>query len=138
MAASMAVSLRPALLELGLGIGALPRAALPRVLVCGDADFTYALALESSLRASGVAAALSASAYEKEADLCARYPHAADAIAALSSRGVSVRCGVDARAIATHYGEGTTFDRIVFNLPQSPPAPKVTRPQIARAAVHVA
>jgi len=108
-----------------------------RVLVCGDADMAYSLALESSLRAQACSFSLFTSTFEPEDELFARYPHAAQAMARLSERGVHVRCGVDARAILAHYGEGALFDRIVFNLPQSPPAPKIRNQiQLQRALLH--
>lgn len=72
-----------------------------------------------------------ASAYEPEAELLSRYPNAAENMAALLRRGVNVDCGVDARDLSTKYGGTARFDRIVFNLPQSPPAPKA-RNQIQR------
>ena len=101
----------------------------PRILVCGDADFAYTLALEKSLR--GRRCAIFTSAYEREAELMERYPHAAESMSTLLKAGVAVQCGVDARELSTHYGQDANFDRIVFNLPQSPPAPKA-RNQIQR------
>lgn len=117
---------------LDLGLTALRVARPPSILVLGDADFAYTLALDAALRDCALAhpPVLSTSAYETEDELVQRYPHAPEAMATLAQRGVSVRCGVDARTIASHYGQ-SRFDRIVFNLPQSPPAPKA-RNQIQR------
>ena len=115
---------------LDLGLPPEPAKINRNILICGDADFAYSLALESSLSERG-GVSLFASAYEPEDELIARYPHAAAAIETLSSRGVAVRCGVDARAISASFGDSLRFDRIVFNLPQSPPAPKA-RNQIQR------
>ena len=122
--------MRPTLLDLGL-FASPPAATLPRVLVLGDADFAYARALQSSCASSGLKLSLFASAFEPEAELASRYPEAVDTMGALTRAGAAVRCGIDARTIAAHYGEGESFDRIVFNLPQSPPAPKA-RNQIQR------
>ena len=102
----------------------------PRILVCGDADFAYATALADSLRELQPPAHIFASAYEPEPELLSRYPHAAAAMASLERSGVAVRCGVDAREIQSHY-QDHSFHRIIFNLPQSPPAPKA-RNQIQR------
>ena len=122
------------LLNLGLSP---PRTAhrppLHAVLVCGDARLCRTCTGRASLAPAqgGTAVSISASAYEAEADLLARYPKAADNMAELLRRGINVRCGVDARDLPTHYGPTARFDRIVFNLPQSPPAPKA-RNQIQR------
>lgn len=113
----------PTLLDLGL-----PSTSASRVLVCGDADFAYSCALKARLPDS---AKLWTSSYEPEAELLQRYPHAADAIAVLRGAQVDVSCGVDARELEHHYGEASRFDRIVFNLPQSPPEPRA-RNQIQR------
>jgi hypothetical protein len=125
--------MRPNLLELGLvthhQAGAGASSPSPHVLVCGDADFSYSQALSSS--GLGQRATIFTSCYESETDLLTRYPHAADAMASLLRNGVSVKCGVDARRLSEYYGPLPRFDRIVFNLPQSPPAPKA-RNQIQR------
>ncbi|KAL1499033.1 hypothetical protein AB1Y20_013549 [Prymnesium parvum] len=114
----------PSLLDLGLLD---PTAPPARVLICGDADFAYACALSSRLQR----ASLLATCYESEAELLHAYPHASAAIAALRHAGVDVRCGVDARALSHHLGDAASFDRIVFNFPQSPPLPRA-RNQIQR------
>ena len=99
-----------------------------RVLVCGDADFSYACALATRL---GTAAEITATAYEDEDMLLTRYPHAAKSIAALSTLGSRVKFGVDARQLASYFGDSSRWERIVFNLPQAPPEPK-KRNQIQR------
>jgi hypothetical protein len=126
-----------------LDLGLLPAAAaasgvasrLPRVLVLGDADFAYAHALARRL---GSAAAITATAFEDEDSLLVRYPHAASTMEALRSMGTTVRCGVDARRLETLAAEEAAsvampmqWERVVFNLPQSPAEPKA-RNQIQR------
>ena len=121
--------MRASLLDLGLcGPGPSCAALVPRVLVCGDADFAYALSLTAQL---GSRACITATAYEAEDELLARYPHAAGAMAKLRDMGAFVRCGVDATALGALFGAEPAFERIVFNLPQAPPAPKA-RNQIQR------
>lgn len=115
------------LLDLGLLRTSTMWRTSPNILICGDADFAYATALAKRLQEQPVK--IFASAYEPEAELLSRYPHAADAMESLTRAGVAVRCGVDARELRAHYEQ--CFDRIVFNLPQSPPAPKA-RNQIQR------
>ena len=117
------------LLDLGLTTEHLPAGENRRVLVCGDADFAYSRALAAQLRGTGTL--IWTSCYEPEADLLVRYPHAAAAIEALKQEDANVSCGVDARFLASHFGKGAFFDRIVFNLPQSPPLPGA-RNQIQR------
>mmetsp|Transcript_114286 Transcript_114286/g.219921 ORF Transcript_114286/g.219921 Transcript_114286/m.219921 type:complete len:467 (+) Transcript_114286:75-1475(+) len=114
----------PSLLDLGLTNNCHQP---PRILICGDADFSYSRALASSLEN----AAIFASAYEAEPELLALYPGAADGMTALLQHGACVRCGVDARKLDEYYGQSEQFDRIIFNLPQSPPAPGA-RNQIQR------
>ena len=79
-----------ALLDLGLPP---PSAAAspPRVLVCGDADFAYTSALRTALPSARILA----TAFEPEAELLARYPHAAETIGKLRTADVLVRCCVD-------------------------------------------
>ncbi len=111
---------------LNLGLGEVAHAQ-PRVLICGDADFSYARALADSV---GAAAHITATSYEPELELFQRYPSAPDAVERLRSGGVHVGHGVDARQLAQHF-EAETWERIVFNLPQSPPTPR-QRNQIQR------
>ena len=113
-----------ALLDLGLPSPS-TSAAPPRVLVCGDADFAYTSALRTALPSARILA----TAFEPEAELLARYPHAAETIGKLRTADVLVRCGVDARQLSSHV-DGT-FERVVFNLPQAPPAARA-RNQIQR------
>ena len=113
-----------ALLDLGLPAPS-SAAPPPRVLVCGDADFAYTSALRNALPSARILA----TAFEPEAELLARYPHAAETIGKLRTADVLVRCGVDARQLSSHV-DGT-FERVVFNLPQAPPAARA-RNQIQR------
>ena len=100
---------------LDLRLPAAPAPAPARVLICGDADFAYSRALAARLRHR---AQIWTSCFEAEEALLQRYPHAGAAMAALRGARVDVRCGVDARALSSHYGAAARFDRIVFNLPQ--------------------
>ena len=115
------------LLDLGLR-GSREPSTPARVLVCGDADFRYSCALAARLGSSAV---ITATAYEDEDALLVRYPQAAPSIASLLSLGVGVRCGVDARHLAAHFGASATWERIIFNLPQEP-AERKARNQIQR------
>ena len=115
------------LMDLGLRSTKLSSSKPARVLVCGDADFAYSEALVSALScdSEAVGVHLYATCYETEEMLLDRYPHAASTIAALRQRGnvAEVLFGIDCRNISAHFGEGATFDRIVFNLPQAPVVP---------------
>jgi hypothetical protein len=97
------------------------------VLLCGDADFSYAAALVSHLDST---VEVTATAYEDETDLLARYPYAAATLEKLSAAGTRLCFGVDARSLRRHFPTDT-WDRVVFNLPQSPPQLKA-RNQIQR------
>eukprot|EP00967_Tisochrysis_lutea_P082783 scaffold114734_cov33-Tisochrysis_lutea.AAC.2 len=115
----------PGLIDLGLqwpmpphvqAVGSQP-VRPPRVLLCGEADFSYAAALVS--RVGGIAE-VTATAFEEEEDLLARYPYASGTIQQLRNADVRLDFGIDARALRQHFPQGT-WDRVVFNLPQSPP-----------------
>lgn len=123
----ISTSLGATLVDLGL-LGTATPDTPARVLVCGDADYSYASALASRL---GGAAEVTATAYEEEDALLLRYPHAAGSIATLHAAGAAVRYGVDARHLANHFGEAARWERIVFNLPQAPAESKA-RNQIQR------
>jgi len=119
----------PGLLDLGLQWQArgFTRVAPPRVLLCGDADFSYAAALVSEL---GAAAEVTATAFEEEPDLLLRYPYAAETMERLRAADARLGFGIDARTLREHYPT-QTWDRVVFNLPQAPPQAKA-RNQIQR------
>lgn len=126
MHAEAAAAAVPALLNLGLAVSRRLRA---RVLIVGDADLSYATALARQLGDS--AEQICATTYESEEDLFRRYPHAPEAVATLRTAGARVNCGIDARQLAEHFPGEPAWDRIVFNLPQSPPQAKA-RNQIQR------
>lgn len=115
------------ILTLGLEQRLASSAPPPRVLLLGDADFAYATALSTKL---GSHAKITATAFEEEDALLVRYPHAASSMAALRSMGATVRCGIDGRRVEV-LDPSKAWERVVFNLPQSPAEPKA-RNQIQR------
>jgi len=123
------------ILDLGLHAESHLPSTVPRILICGDADFKYARALQSRLDALGGAGArgpqIFASAFEPEEELVSKYPDAAERMASLRADGAWVGCGVDARTLEAHFPNAPPWERIVFNLPQAPPMPKA-RNQIQR------
>ena len=125
----------PGLLDLGLPMPA-PQAPRPCVLLIGEADFAYASALVPHV---GHLAEVTATVYEAEHELLQRYPHVADTMARLRGLEAHIGFGVDARALQQHFADGS-FDRVVFNLPQSPPKPKArphTRSTAQLAHTHM-
>lgn len=117
----------PGLIDLGLQwqLSAAQRVAStsvrpPRVLLCGDADFSYAAALISHLDST---VEVTATAYEDEEDLLARYPYAAATLEKLRAADTRLGFGIDARSLRRYFPTDT-WDRVVFNLPQAPPEVK--------------
>ena len=113
----------PTLLDLGVQ----PLSGPSRVLLCGEADFSYAAALCATQRG---AIEVTATAFEEEMELHERYPHAAEALARVRAAGARCDFGVDARELSRRY-PSEEWDRVVFNLPQAPPEPR-RRNQIQR------
>ena len=98
------------------------------MLICGDGDFGYATALANALCGR---AELHATSFETEAECAARYPHAPERVERLRARGTRVDFGVDARALRETFPTAAAWERVVFNIPQAPPASKA-RNQIQR------
>jgi len=113
----------PTLLDLGVQ----PLSGPSRVLLCGEADFSYAAALCATQRG---AIEVTATAFEEEMELHERYPRAAEALARVRAAGARCDFGVDARELSRRY-PSEEWDRVVFNLPQAPPEPR-RRNQIQR------
>eukprot|EP00966_Prymnesium_polylepis_P278179 6427804-Prymnesium_polylepis.2 len=86
----------------------------PRVLTVGDGDLSYSLALA---RAFGDALQLTASVLLSEAELKETYAGAAHCITELTGRGVSVRYGMNAAALATAEPSLGEQDHILFAHP---------------------
>lgn len=85
-----------------------------RVLLVGEGDFSFAVALARCITATG--ARVLATSLESE-DVIAQSWRGADNVAALATTpGAGARHGVDATAL-TNYFEPGSFDRVVFNFP---------------------
>lgn len=88
-------------------------AAVKRVLVVGDADFSFAAGLH---RALGPSVELIATGYEPERGHDARFPRASEHISALRASGALVEHGVDATRLSERFEPGSLC-RVVFNFP---------------------
>ncbi|GAB5361395.1 hypothetical protein AAMO2058_000709800 [Amorphochlora amoebiformis] len=88
-----------------------------KILVVGDGDFSYSLAMTKSLRPTN----LIATSYDSLEELKEKYPNSSNILISLSDRGVCLMHGVDARNLESHFTD-SKFDRIVFMFPQHPPS----------------
>ncbi|KAF0748047.1 hypothetical protein AaE_007493, partial [Aphanomyces astaci] len=85
-----------------------------RVLVVGDGDFSFSLALATRLGGEKIVA----TAYDSEAELLAKYPNVSANIRGLKVTQADIHVGVDATNLAREsWIQTLTFDRIVFNFP---------------------
>ena len=88
-----------------------------RILIVGDGDLSYSLALQ---RAFGDGIELTATVLPTAEELAATYTNAAANAAELQECGAAVRYGVDATALATaelRVGASGLYDDIAFNYP---------------------
>ena len=88
-----------------------------RILIVGDGDLSYSLALQ---RAFGETIELTATVLPTAEELAATYTNAAANAAELQECGAAVRYGVDATALATaelRVGASGLYDDIAFNYP---------------------
>lgn len=93
----------------------IPFSPSDRILLVGEGDLSFARSLVEEHQCVEVTATV----YEKEAELRGKYPHAEENIAALEEAGARVRFGVDAMK-----GSGGIWkerrakvDHVVFNFP---------------------
>lgn len=100
------------------------RAVLPfrptdRILLVGEGDFSFALALVRHPSVAIVPENVVASTFDTEDALAAKYPDSAPAnLQELRAKGVTVLCGVDATKLAACKAlRGRRFDRVVWNFP---------------------
>ena len=91
-------------------------AAVQRVLVVGDADFSFAAGLQRVLAASGRPVELIATGYEPERGLDERFPRAREHLAFLRASGARVEHGVDATRLPERFAPGSAC-RILYNFP---------------------
>ena len=85
-----------------------------RVLIVGDGDLSYSLALQ---RAFGSVIELTATVLPSAEELVATYTNAAANAAELEGCEAAVRYGVDATALRTGIDASGLYDDIVFNYP---------------------
>jgi 25S rRNA (uracil2634-N3)-methyltransferase len=90
-----------------------------RVLLVGEGDFSFTLALLRACDASGVAMSTTATSYDAREDVARRYRGEANLTALSRDYGDHVRVlhGVDATDLTTAIGSSEKFDRVVFNFP---------------------
>jgi len=101
--------------------------SVPSVLVCGDGNFSYALALAQHSAAAGRAVDITATCFLSGDELEATHPAAPDNITALLTiPRVAVHTGVDATSVHERFAHAS-FDRVVFNFPQHPERKKIQR-----------
>lgn len=102
--------------------GALPHMQLfprnARILLVGDGDLAFSVALVDSCLQSMVD--LAATAYDSQDELISKYSSAAHRLVRLREAGVDVQFGVDATRLDVSHSSCPAFDRIVFNFPQVP------------------
>ncbi|KAF0694840.1 Aste57867_14304 [Aphanomyces stellatus] len=85
-----------------------------RVLVVGDGDFSFSLALATRLGGQRITATV----YDSEADLLEKYPNVSANIRGLQITQAQIHIGVDATNLAKEkWIRKETFDRVVFNFP---------------------
>ena len=109
------------LLDLGLGAGV----GRARVLLLGDGDLSYAVALASCDDCCESRVELTATTFEPDEQLFARYARARENARLLARRGARVMHGVDATERDT-WRDGE-WDRIVWNFPHHPDRRKVQK-----------
>ncbi|KAH7103767.1 hypothetical protein BKA62DRAFT_784672 [Auriculariales sp. MPI-PUGE-AT-0066] len=99
--------------------GVVPFSATDRVLLVGEGDFSFALALVSDSALAIVPENVIATTLDNEDLLREKYPETVGKnIEALRHRGVQVLCGVDATKLeACKSLKARTFDKIVWNFP---------------------
>ncbi|KZV99249.1 hypothetical protein EXIGLDRAFT_606023 [Exidia glandulosa HHB12029] len=99
--------------------GTIPFRATDRVLLIGEGDFSFALALVSHPELAVVPENVVATTLDPEDALTDKYPGTAPGnLAKLRQRGVTVLCGVDATKLgACKALRGRIFDKIVWNFP---------------------
>lgn len=99
--------------------GTIPFRPTDRVLLVGEGDFSFAVALVSHLSLGIVPENVVATTLDHEDALAAKYPEtAASNLQSLRARGVTVLCGVDATKLgACKALRGRLYDRIVWNFP---------------------
>lgn len=91
--------------------------AVQRVLVVGDADFSFSAGLHRVLSAPGrPPVELIATGYEPERGIDGRFPRAREHIDALRLGGAQVHHGVDATRLSDRF-EPASLCRVVFNFP---------------------
>ncbi|EJD54307.1 hypothetical protein AURDEDRAFT_79182 [Auricularia subglabra TFB-10046 SS5] len=97
----------------------LPFRPTDRILLIGDGDFSFALALIRHPAVGIVPENVVASTLDAEDALAAKYPDSAPAnLAELRSKGATVLCGVDATKLgACKALRAKRFDRVVWNFP---------------------
>ena len=109
------------LLDLGLS----GRVDPARVLLLGDGDLSYAVALAACDDRREGRVELTATTFEPDEQLFARYARARENARLLALRGARVMHGVDATARETW--RGGEWDRIVWNFPHHPDRRKVQK-----------
>jgi hypothetical protein len=90
--------------------------AVRRVLVVGDADFSFSNGLQRALATSGRQVELLASGYEQEAGLCEKFPRARKHLEQLRAGGAQVLHGVDATRLSERFEAGS-LSRVIWNFP---------------------
>lgn len=115
MAATWLVLMLPSTLGVWTWSSTVLNTAVRRMLIVGDADFSFARGLARSLERHP-ATELIASGYEPEASLSERFPRAQGHVDELNALGARVMHGVDATMLPDQFPAGS-FDRIIWNFP---------------------
>ncbi|OQS03651.1 hypothetical protein THRCLA_04031 [Thraustotheca clavata] len=85
-----------------------------KILVVGDGDLSFSLALTTNLGGQNIVATV----YDSQAELLAKYPTASANIRGLQITHATIHVGVDATALEKQkWIKEMTFDRILFNFP---------------------
>jgi 25S rRNA (uracil2634-N3)-methyltransferase len=100
----------------------IPFGASDRILLIGEGNFSFAVALLQPLAPLEhlPAANITATALDTEKECHAKYPDAAENVRVLRETGAQVLFGVDATKLEkTSALKGKVFDRIVWNFPHA-------------------
>ncbi|KAJ3046470.1 hypothetical protein HK097_000833 [Rhizophlyctis rosea] len=93
-----------------------------RILLIGEGDFTFALALSTAL---GSGKLITATSFDTLSDASKKYPSVSHTLSSLKSSGATILHSIDARSLSQNPKllslpsprQPATFDRIIFNFP---------------------
>ncbi|KAF8339704.1 uncharacterized protein EI90DRAFT_3037511 [Cantharellus anzutake] len=98
----------------------IPYSAGDRILMIGEGNFSFALALLTTETIKATPSLLVATSYDSQDECYTKYPDAQEIVSKLRAFGATVLFGIDATKLDNHEDLlGKAFDRISFNFPHA-------------------